>query len=396
MGREIGFGTGLLGVGLASLVCLLSCSSSDGDAPDAMAGAGGTPMGTAGQAVTGGQAGTSAAGGAGGTVGGATSGAGMSGSASGGMAPTYDWGPAMTPRVPDCMRGEFLTRDPGAHETTYLYQSSGAEVAAIGVDAAFVYFVDGGNLMRVSFEGTVETLGPFDYAPVDQDQIAVLGGKLYWARSTKGSEPVDILMADVTAPDAPSVLVEGRPQLRNFVVDDEASYWWEYDTRIVYRLLHTGGDPVELLTDAIPNGMMSHEGFLYFIDDGLERIPTSGGDVETLDNDGFEALFGADGADIYYSDGNFNTVRVFHVDTMSGWPLASFIYDAPGQPRGLDGIAYFTDGKTCSRLLTSNDGNGQWDYEVVVQGFDRAQVHAVTATHVFLIGADGVYKVARQ
>jgi hypothetical protein len=265
----------------------------------------------------------------------------------------------------------------------------------VGVDGSFVYFVDGGNLMRVSFEGALETLGAFDYAAVDQDQIAVLGGKLYWARSAVGAEPVDILTADVTSPGTSTVLSEGRTQLRNFAVDGEASYFWEYDSRITYRLSHSGGDPVELLTGTIPNGFMSHGGFLYFIDEGLQRVPTSGGEVETLDDDGFEALFGADGDDIYYSDDNFNPVRVFSLDTGRGWPLASFADGAPGQPRALAGQAYFTNGAECSRLLTSNDGNAQWAYEVVVQGFHRAQVHAVTATHVFLIGADGVYRVGR-
>jgi hypothetical protein len=327
------------------------------------------------------------------TTGGATGNGGTPAAGAGGMRP-YDWGPAMTPRVPTCKRGEFLTRDPGTHETTYLYKSTGTGVEAVGVDGTFVYFVDGGELQRVSFEGALETLGPFDYAPVDKDQIAVVGGKLFWARSIEGYEPVDLVTADVTSPDDQTVLLEGRGQVRSFAADGEATYWWEYDNRTVFRMVH-GGEPAEFLPDTIPNGIMSHGGFVYFLDDGLRRVPTSGGTPELLDDDGFEALFGADGDDIYWSDDNFNTTRVYNVATKKSWPLASFVDGSPGQPRGLAGKAYFTDGAECSRLLTSNDGNEQWAYEVVTQGLHRAQVHAVTEAHVFLIGADGVYRVAR-
>jgi len=77
------------------------------------------------------------------------------------------------------------------------------------------------------------------------------------------------------------------------------------------------------------------------------------------------------------------------------WSLAA-VSDGPGQPRVNAGQVYCTTRADCTRLPTTNkDVNAPLEYEVVVQGFRHAQVYAVTETHVLLIGADGVYKVAR-
>jgi hypothetical protein len=250
--------------------------------------------------------------------------------------------------------------------------------------------------LRVSFDGALETLGAFDYELVDQNQITVRGDRLHWARALTGFEPVDIMTAEVTAPEVHTALLEGRPQLRDFVVDDEASYWWEYDTRTIYRLSHAGGEAQALLADVIPNGLLSHGGFLYYIDSSLFRIAVSGGEPEMLLYDGgFEAKFTADGADVYWADDNFNLINAYTPGAQRKRALAS-VYSTPGQPRVHAGQVYFTNWSDCSRLLTSNkDVNAELEYEVVVQGFRLAQVQGVTATHVFLTGSDGVYKVAR-
>jgi hypothetical protein len=208
---------------------------------------------------------------------------------------------------------------------------------------------------------------------------------------------MELRVAPATDPDNATTLIPDGTSIRDLAADDDYIYYWEFDSRNVFRIGWDGGEPEVFLTDYIPNGMMVYEGYLYFFDDYLWRMPVSGGEPENLADGHFEALFTAEGDTIYWTDQNNNSVNAYTLGEPRRKQLASFAGSAPRQPRVQGGQVYFTRNSTnCSVLYTTNkDTNEALEHEYVTQGFDSASVWRVEESSVVLLADDGVYRVAR-
>jgi hypothetical protein len=366
------------------LTAIHGCGGND-KAPSPAAGGDGTTMAGAGQA--GGGAGT--AGGVSGSNGAGTAGSGgKSGSGNGGA--TAGSG-GSSDKCEVLKEGEV-----GAHGLTSVYKTKnqGTAVFPVGIEGDQLYFTADSKLMAYPLAGgAAKELGPL-YG----EHELVRDGKIYGVTGLSQEPMRKLFSAPVTDVATLTTLAEGIENPFLLVADDTGLYFDRRQSSSIFKVPLAGGAPVELVPGARPSGMVSTNGFLYWIDsetEHLERVPVAGGAREQLLPAPYGGPMVAVGTTLYWINRGPNTVDRWDEGATKAQTLTKSmnLLATPHQLAVGGDTVFWVGGIACGELhQVKTDGSGA---ALHARGTDGAEWVGVTEDAVFMLGDGALYRADR-
>lgn len=258
-------------------------------------------------------------------------------------------------------------------------------------DEAGIVFSEYDVIYRLPLDGSERV----ELGPAPSETYNVADGQLLIQVS---SEVDDGMVEQWLAPFYDS---QSRTQIPSYV----GTLWHEIDEGyVVYEVRDPengiwaaaipDGTPYELVPGTLPNGLLIHDGELYYQDGfSVYRVPLTGGTPTEVSNLGVLGTMQWVGSGVYWSD----STNLAHFPTgLEGQPVTIFDGDDEidfDSFLGVEGGVYYTRGEFgCNHLYFAT---GPGDAELLVGGFDDADIVGATATQLFLSDPDGFYRVDR-
>jgi hypothetical protein len=309
-------------------------------------------------------------------------------SGSGGMPAAAGTGPAACKVL-----GEGATGD---HGLTLLYESPdfGAFYSPVGLDGDQLYFKTRNKLMSYPLAGgDVAEVGT-----LTGSKHVVHDGTLYWVSASGVETTGNVLSAPLSDLSTTTTIAESIDTPDIFQAGDEALYFSRRDPPAIFKLALTENTPQELVPTGNPNGMIVHEGYLYWLDfntNYLERVPVTGGERERLVDVHFGGPMAASDQGVFWADTSLNTVERWSEGATASRELwaANSPFDGPEHLSVVGDTVYWVVGFNCGELYTAKaDGSGLTRH---TQGTNGADWVAATESHVFVLGRGGLYRAER-
>lgn len=375
-----GSGTGGAGTGGSTMSGSGTGGSATGGA-DATGGTGGghPSSGGSGGSATAGSGGLPPGGGTGGSSAGTSSSGGTSGSSG------------------DCSLPALGETRPNGFVRLYAKTDFLNFVEPVGIDGDYAYFSEGvsaqSTLGRIALAtAAVEQLGTVTGSP-----MVVHGGSVYFASTDATTSKTSLLSAPVDDPTTTIPLAQDVGSVQNLFADDQALYWSSNGTNGIWSVPLTGGTATDLASDGSTNGMILQGNDVYWLDFNssyLERVPKTGGNTDKLVSIFFGGIMASDDQAIYWADGSEGTVNRWQLGASAATKLADLdILDDPEGIAADGGTVYYAVGFICGTVFkVSADGSNK---TLLAQGFDSGGLIGVDATHLYITGDDGVFRVDR-
>lgn len=377
MGR---MNSGLVGVSLALVFQLSACSDAPGNSSPAVAGTGTGSSSGQGGGGAGAPGGTNSSGGSGAVGGQAPQGGGaQGGSTQGGDQP-----------APCKVLGDGET---GSHGLTRVYHvdETGTFYSPIGVDGGQLYFgVDKKIFAYPIAGGTAKEVG----ASLGTRQL-LHGGKLYGIGSNLGGATAKLLSAPLTDLATTTTLAESLSDPQLFVADDTGVYFDRREPNAIWKVPLAGGAPIELVPGALPLGMISNGGNLYWLEfatNRLQRVPAAGGAPQQLAEVFFGGPMAAAGTTVFWADTSGGSINKWEegstvIDVLA---TSNSAFTLPNYIAVAGKTVYWSLGSNCSEVhQVQTDGTGS---ALFTQGMYGAKWITVVDGALFAIGRDGLYR----
>lgn len=337
-----------------------------------------------------------AASGAGTTGGaGAAGGGGHSGSSSGGATTTTGGGGGSAGSSAD----ECTVLKPGemsAHGLTAVYQTrdTGVAVFPVGIEGGQLYFTADGQLMAYPVAGGVaKALGPL-YG----EHELVQDGKIYGITGLSQEPTRKLFSAPVTDITTLTTLAEGLENPYLLVADSTGFYFDRRQSSSIFKVPLAGGAPKELVPGGHPSGMVSANGYLYWIDqdtDYLERVPVEGGAREQLAPAPYGGPMVAVGTTLYWINRGPNTVDKWEAGAAKAQTLTQSmnLLATPDRLAVAGDTVFWLGGIVCGEIhQVKTDGSGAALY---ARGTYGAEWLGATDDAVFALGNEALYRADR-
>lgn len=173
--------------------------------------------------------------------------------------------PTTAPAETGCQGLDLEVGETSADGIQLLYapEEFSAYLKGLGLTSEHLYFRSGSALMRLPLAGG----GAEVVATLEIDPLLVHGERLYTSKSNDDGT-VDLGVAALADPTMNVVIAPGVT-VRDFDADDDAAYYSAAEAGI-FRAPADGSGPV-LVTQRFAEGMIVHEGYIYFIDTTTRR-----------------------------------------------------------------------------------------------------------------------------
>ena len=375
---------------LILVTCLTGINGCGGNdkAPSMAAGGGGTTMAGAGPAA--GEAGTT--GGAGGSSGTGTAGGSGKGGSSGAGTAGFGGNAGSSSDACQVLKdGEI-----GAHGLTSVYKTKnqGTATFPVGIEGDQLYFTADSKLMAYPLAGgAAKELGPL-YG----EHELVHDGKIYGVTGLSQEPMRKLFSASITDVATLTTLAEGIENPYLLVADDTGLYFDRRQSSSIFKVPLAGGAPVELVPGGRPSGMVSANGFLYWIDSDtkhLERVPAAGGAREQVLPAPYGGPMVAVGTTLYWINRGPNTVDRWDEGAEKSQTLTKSmnLLATPNQLAVQGDTVFWAGGIVCGELhQVKTDGSGA---ALHARGTYGAEWVGVTDDAVFVLGNGALYRADR-
>jgi hypothetical protein len=291
--------------------------------------------------------------------------------------------PTTAPAETGCQGLDLEVGETSADGIQLLYapEEFSAYLKGLGLTSEHLYFRSGSALMRLPLAGG----GAEVVATLEIDPLLVHGERLYTSKSNDDGT-VDLGVAALADPTMNVVIAPGVT-VRDFDADDDAAYYSAAEAGI-FRAPADGSGPV-LVTQRFAEGMIVHEGYIYFIDsdnETLERVAVTGGEPEQLASAFFDGVFDAEGSTVVWGDDSEETINAWEQGATTRTILASLgVFDSPDDValHGSD-VYWVSGGFGCDELFSVPLAGGE--KRRVSYGYTGVDWIADTDSHMYLVG----------
>jgi hypothetical protein len=207
-----------------------------------------------------------------------------------------------------------------------------------------------------------------------------------------GQGPRKLFSASLTDLATTTTLSDTIDDPYRLIADDTSLYFDHRTSPAIYQLPTAGGTPVALVPGANPRAMVSHGGYLYWLDSNtfkLERVPVTGGAREPLVDSGGEGPMAAAGTALYWISTGQSSIMKWEIGSSKTQVLskASEPFGAFAAITASSSTVYWVFGFDCAQVRQINsDGSGE---ALFAAGTNSSEWIGLTNSALFVMGGIG-------